>query len=243
MFARSHVRLSPDGIDGGAPPLDHARDSYVALVRVLHDPPSSAPLKVAIAICASNFRNNVVPALYRGLLTPDVALRYMALKSPHTDVNVFLETGHLSFLVEHVAEVVRERIERGAAISDYALASLRGYVASPHEIGREASVAAFKAFMIGLTRCYTVTAPGQICDPVALDPCAAVSALGAELRWAAPRHPAEIADVVASLADIRVEPLLSPALEGVLLQLSVDDGRIPLIVREAARQGLSRRRQ
>jgi hypothetical protein len=223
--------------------MDHARDSYVALVRVLHDPPSSAPLNVAVAICASNFRNDVVPALYRGLLTPDVALRYMALKNPHSGVNVFLETGHLSTLVEHVAAVVRERIERGAAISDYALASLRGYVASPYEIGREASVAAFKAFMIGLTRSYTITAPDQICDPGPLDPSAAVSALGAELGWAAPRHPIEIAGVVASIADTRVEPLLAPALEGVLVQLSKEGGRIPSIVREAALQGLSRRRQ
>lgn len=243
MFARTRSQLSPDGIEGGSPPVDHARDSYVALVRVLHDPPSTVPLNVAIAICAGNFRNNLLPALYRGILTPDVALRYIALKNPNSGVNVFLETRHLPTLVERVADVIKERTARGVAISDHALASLRGYVASPHEIGCDSSVAAFEAFIVGLTRYYTVSSPDQIYQPEAPDPVAAVATLGADLRWAAPRHPREIADVVARIADIRVEPLLSPGIDSVLRSLTHEEGRIPKVVKDAARLALSRRAQ
>lgn len=240
MFSWSRPLLSPDG-QGGAPPLDHARDSYVALVRVLHDPPASAPLSVAVAICASNFANTLIPALYRGTTTIDVALRYLGLRNPYSGANVFLETSHLSPLVMGVAQVVQERIAKGNAVSDYVLASLRGFIVSPNDIGSEASVAAYKAFMAGLTRCYVISSPEQLDKPVAPDPLVEVSLLGAELRWVAVRHPKEVGDVVGRIADIQVDPLLSQGVDSILAHLSEEGDHIPQSVRYAALQAIARR--
>lgn len=240
MFSHSRPLLSPDG-SGGSPSVDHARDSYVALVRVLHDPPTSAPLSVAIGICASNFANNLIPALYRGTTPVEVALKYLNLKNPQSGVNVFLETRHLAPLVARVAEFVQERIAKGGGVSDFVLASLRGFVVSPNDIGIEASVAAYKAFMSGLTRCYVVSLPDQLFQPEAPNPLAEVSLLGAELRRIAARNPQGIAGVVARIADVPVNPLLAAGVDSLLTQLSKDDPCIPPVVREAALQAISRR--
>jgi len=241
MFSRSRHLLSPDG-QGGAPSVDHTRDSYVALVRVLHDPPASAPFNVAVAICASNFANNLIPALYRRATTLDVAMRYLELKNPHTGVNVFLETMHLPPLVGRVADVVQDRVAKGGAVSDYVLASLGSFVVRPHDIGSEVSVAAYKAFMAGLTRCYVVSSPDQLFQPEPPDPLVWLSLLGAELRRGAARNPQEIADVVTRIADVPVNPLLSAEVDAILAQFS-KDASVPQIVREAALHGLARRVQ
>lgn len=242
MFSRSHPLRSPDG-NGGAPSVDHARDSYVALVRVLHDPPTSVPLNVAIGICASNCANNLIPALYRGTTPVEVALKYLNLKNPQSGVNVFLETRHLAPLVARVAEFVQERIAKGGGVSDYVLASLRGYIVSPNDIGSEVSVAAYKAFMTGLTRCYVISVPDQLSQPEAPDPLALISLLGAELRRGAARNPQGIADVVTRIANVPVNPLLSPVVDSMLSRLSEVDAFIPHVVREAALQGIARRAQ
>ena len=240
MFARSQPLLSPHTPGGGAA-ADYTRDAYVALVKVLHDPPVDISHAAAIEICVMNFSNTMVPALKRRIVSTELALKYLALKNPFTGDNVFAETRYLPGLVRHVAEDVIDRVKGGWAVSQPTLAALRGYVVSPHEIGVDSSIAAFKALIAGCSRCFCTSAPHEGGETSAPDPIAEISVLAPELRWVAAHHPREIADVVSRVSEIPVHALLAPGFDKVLAELSDPDAKIPPEVRHAAKVARARR--
>ena len=240
MFSRNQPARSPDASGGGAP-IDFTRDAYAALVQVAHKPPPGVPHAAAIDICATNFSNNMVPALKRGQVSIELALKYLQLTNPFSGNNVFAETGPLPHLVPHVAEHIIERVRAGAAISVRALASLRGYVASPHDIGVDASMAAFNALIAGCSRCFTISTPHQVEPPSAPDPVAEVSLLGPELNWVATKHPAPVAEVVARIDGVFVEPVLARGIDAIMKDLADPNANIPPEVRHVAKIALARR--
>lgn len=240
MFTRSHPTLSPDTSGGGAT-TDFTGDAYAALVRVLHQPPPGISHVAAIDICAMNFSNNMVPALKRGLVSIEMALKYLSLTNPVTANNVFAETRHFPRLMQDVADHISERVRDGAAISVHTLASLRGYVASPHEIGTDASIAAFKALVAGCSRCFTVSDPHQSAPASAPDPVAEISLLAPELRWTATKHPGPVAEVITRITTISVASPLAQGVDNILAELSDPNGDIPGEVRHAAKIAKSRR--
>lgn len=240
MFARSQPLLSPN-VSGGGASHDFTRDAYVALVNVLHVPPADISHVAAIGVCATNFSNVMVPALKRGHLSIDTAFKYLALNNPFTGENVFAETGHLPRLVESMAESVIERVSRGAAVSQPTLAALRGYVASPSEIGIDASVAAFKGLIAGCMRCFSISAPHQSAVSSAPDPIAEISALAAELKWAAMKFPHEVAQVVSRIVEVPVHPVLSTGVDAILAELSDPGANVAPEVRHVAKVARSQR--
>lgn len=240
MFAKSRPLLSPDSPAGGAA-FDYARDSYVALVRVLHEPPAGIPHASAIWVCATNFSNDMIPALKSGRLSPGVALKYLALSNPFSGVNVFVETKQLQGLVAGVSEAIIELVDGGAAVSTSTLAALRGYVASPQDVGVNTSLIALKAMLAGCSRCFTVSTSSQLEPRVGPDPIAEVVALAPELRWVGLKYPSEIAEVVVRIGELSVSSPLAKGLDRVLLELSDPSADIPAEVQHAARLARARR--
>lgn len=240
MFARPRPLLSPHESSGGSG-LEFTRDAYVALVKVLHEAPADVPQSLAIAVCANNFANNMVVALKRGFLSPEVALDYLSLGMPDSGRNVFAETKHLAPLVGHVAEHIIERIESGSAVSAEGFEDLRKFIAMPHDLGVDTSVLAYRALIAGCTRSFTVSSPLQGIFNVCPDPQAHVQLLGRDLRCAALEHPREVAALVARMGEIPVPLPLVVGVNSIFDELSRPGSATPAEVQHEAKIAKARR--
>ena len=88
---------------------------------------------------------------------------------------------------------------------------------------------------------FTTSTPHQVEPPSAPDPVAEVSLLGPELNWVATKHPAPVAEVVARIDGVFVEPVLAQGIDAIMKDLADPNANIPPEVRHVAKIALARR--
>jgi hypothetical protein len=232
--------MSSDSDVGGS--IEAVSEQYRALVNVLKNPPPNMSHASAIQLCADNFADALLVALAHRKVSVETALRSIQLSNSSTGNNVFADVDRLGHLVSEIAGHLIEQVRGTLGVSTHALASLRGFVARPHEVGQGASLLAFHALVKGCLRCFSTVGPNQGETVRAPDPVAELELLAPDLIFAARDHAAEIVGVINVIAMTEVDPPLEKGITAILKQLSDPTQDIPELVRSAAETALSRRR-
>ena len=92
-----------------------------------------------------------------------------------------------------------------------------------------------------LAMLFTTSTPHQAEPPSEPDPASELFLLAPELKWVATKPPAPVAEVVARIDGVFVEPVLARGIDAIMKDLADPNANIPPEVRHVAKIALARR--